>query len=801
MRPGIWTFSIAFVLLSYGCSARGADAPDLARTLLGMPLLEANWRQAHQMDLGELMAEDTPIDTLIAAWASDELCELRNGSPPFMPKDKVRQRLLAAVVERPWLLPELVYWLPQTPQAAEQVKAAYDKMLELPQIRDDERAEVRDWLTVHSLYFRDDLIAEASKVRYKEGSVENGEMLAALAELDWAAAEPIIREYAAGNDPHLAANALALRHARAARSGQPTAAAAFRNELQALVSNRQALPGVRAIALTELMSAPWDGRDTWFPALFSDPTIAKNESTIRALQTACWKEQDHWTPLLVPLLGGKDQTARDNTVTCLIYCGSPEAIRPLLPLLKDAAAAPGDRRMLLWHLAYVDVPEAVPAVIAVLTTTDAQEIVAASKVLTRLRPRGAGPALRKAFETQQSSLETHDPLGADALVTAMVACDALTDDEIAVAVETWARESAAQPEPIIGVHVPLPSRSAQAGLGGYLSFEPVDRDAAATKLLARAAALRENEPKAAERIEQTALGWPAAAGDRHLVARLRAGVDVATFVQCAKRRRFMCDHVAADLRQMAAAGGVAGTVAAGLLGDAEISGRILAAENRGAKELLLACARLARAPLPLAEVGRIMKSGDARLSPAAERYLEAEDSPAARALILAHHPGEVYIVGSMGDRNPKLPGGIYTDDEQRLRAELGKPNGPEEIFALLGHGAWSGREARIVRIRAGAAEFSIDDHELKAHRTLTKKELDGLRELVTIYHTDDLPSMDQLVFDGISYEYLHLTRAGGIRVSMNNPRSGQGAATVYDVLTRRFTIDLSRAAVPQAEAK
>src|SRR5262245_52326985 len=43
-----------------------------------------------------------------------------------------------------------------------------------------------------------------------------------------------------------------------------------------------------------------------------------------------------------------------------------------------------------------------------------------------------------------------------------------------------------------------------------------------------------------------------------------------------------------------------------------------------------------------------------------------------------------------------------------------------------------------------------------------------------------------MVFDGLQYEYAHLTRDGGRRVFMNNPGSANTGGSVYELLVWRF---------------
>src|SRR5204862_6623048 len=87
-------------------------------------------------------------------------------------------------------------------------------------------------------------------------------------------------------------------------------------------------------------------------------------------------------------------------------------------------------------------------------------------------------------------------------------------------------------------------------------------------------------------------------------------------------------------------------IASCLLEDASDQVAILEGAETETKIAMLACARLLRLPLPVDKVAANLNTPLAVLSVAGERYLEAEDSPEARAIILSRHPGEAKILGA-----------------------------------------------------------------------------------------------------------------------------------------------------------
>lgn len=124
---------------------------------------------------------------------------------------------------------------------------------------------------------------------------------------------------------------------------------------------------------------------------------------------------------------------------------------------------------------------------------------------------------------------------------------------------------------------------------------------------------------------------------------------------------------------------------------------------------------------------------------------------------------------------------------EALRAEMKKPDAPEEVFALYSDGGFGDDGQRIIRIKNGKGTISYDRPVGQiSTRELTNGELQSFRALVSTEHVDDLPSLQNTVADGWWYGYFHLTRHTYRYVYMNNPGFGGSAGTAYDVFVRRF---------------
>src|SRR6185503_13109360 len=132
----------------------------------------------------------------------------------------------------PRFLFELLGMIADTPATHERVKAILDREEKAPALDPKATEGVRTWLMQRSRFFRDDLVKSAAAASFKEGKYMTGEdSLRALARLDWAKAEPVLEKHVAGEDPRLAALAIAIRLEHASTSNAVKAAEELRTRL------------------------------------------------------------------------------------------------------------------------------------------------------------------------------------------------------------------------------------------------------------------------------------------------------------------------------------------------------------------------------------------------------------------------------------------------------------------------------------------------------------------------------------------------------------------------------------------
>jgi len=229
-----------------------------------------------------------------------------------------------------------------------------------------------------------------------------------------------------------------------------------------------------------------------------------------------------------------------------------------------------------------------------------------------------------------------------------------------------------------------------------------------------------------------------------------------------------------------------------LLEDANEYNAILAGDNTEAKIAMLGCTRLIRAALPIQKVAENLKSPNKLLARAAELYLEAEDSPEARQIVLSMHADEAKILGartyfaaddSVGIGNESLVDvfvsvneslalgsyyflGSYFDEldevEKNLRKEV------RENQELLGVYAYDGN---FIRIYKDKAVYSRTENAARyRERDLTKDEFDNLKYYLASQRVDELAPFLLACNECKQKELLMLGRGGGRRVYVKADR-------------------------------
>jgi hypothetical protein len=315
-----------------------------------------------------------------------------------------------------------------------------------------------------------------------------------------------------------------------------------------------------------------------------------------------------------------------------------------------------------------------------------------------------------------------------------------------------------------------------------------------TAIIERIAELDAKDPALASLLRRIIQNWKGAAINALMLKDLKAGrTNLNAILKLLSMRRELREKQTDHLFDVRGGSPAAGGISACLLENAHEYEAILSSENPEAKIALLGCARLIRAELPVPKVAENLKSANKLLALAAERYLESEDSPDARRIVLALHPNEAKILGAktsfiadekvtvygedlqalFGSVNPifkTMPPYLFvsgaainlSDDEKSLRQEV-KEN--QELLGIYSY------HDNFIRIYADKAVFSWQtDPARYQERTLFGPEFDNLKDYLAAHGVDGLPPFLSPCGECQAKQLLMIGRGGGRRVFL---RAGQ----------------------------
>jgi hypothetical protein len=600
-------------------------------------------------------SDDAPIEELIDYWSKQ--------SPPgnvprrvfHKPSEKALARILDYCEENPAYLYGFLGILERTPKIAESVKKIYDKML-----ADEETGytadQVKRWLTYNSNYFVDELVKKAEKVRDKDKYVTNQAELLALSRVDWERAAPIL-ERLEGDGAQPVSRTLArwAFYARAIETENEGDVTKYRRLLQETVENRSLSAGNRDLAMDALVvEKEWDGREDWYVSLLSDETLYKLDNYTGLTTILRFITPEKMIPAMVKLVDSKNPAVRKAAVRNLVtYVKEDrvEAIRALLPWLSNPnwiTEIPDGRAALISALGKTDMPEAVPALIMILMNEE-EHRQAAAEALIRYKDPRAVPALKIALANEKVTYRRI------IYIKALDECGGLGDDEKMAALELYAAvistpEAAAQYSGDLyrqyDENTPNPTPVALT-VGNYVAEQPEPSDGLVVRLLERLKTLRKTKPATALALQVIMQKWRGRIIYIERLRQIRAGeADLPTILLALAQRREIREKNESDILALRLGSGIGRGIVPCLAEDAADFLSVLRQTDADAQIAMLGCARLLRAKLPVAEVGALMKSANKTIALAAERYLESEDSPEARTLILERHAGEAFILGA-----------------------------------------------------------------------------------------------------------------------------------------------------------
>ncbi len=810
---------LAWLLPLLAASAPEVRSQGIIAQLLDMPVRLPAWAghrgppTSEVLENGVLAGDPYAVKTVIGYWAYPAHYPHKE-----TPNEAQARLLLAAVKQWPWHLPEVIELLPAEPRTYEIVKDLIEREGSESSFRNAWRAEARRWLMLRSEFFRDELLEAARTATDITDSVKNKEALSTLARLDWTAARPILEFHRSSTQTRIATLSRTLLMKHAYRAGNWEEAARLRTELIAIAENRETPGYARKLSIEALMASSWVGQVDWYVSLLKDNSLQETPAPHylkAALAAPVSEDPDNWVPRLTPLVGHTNRTVHDAAVELLAeFCHDrtrADALRPLLPWLEDHRWSSALGRVpMIQSLHRAGLTEAIPGLIHVVEKEWGSSRNVAATELGRFRATDAVPALRAALRRAETAGDRAS------LLIGLLGCDGFTAEEMALEIENFAAQIAS-PEGLEAYREATYGKFNEYSLniafttGGYISGYLASMSSEgesppselAALLLNRIEQLAGEDEQQAGSLRRIISQWASPMVDEYLITGLAAGkIDAECIAALLKRRISVRSHAAGLLQPIVEKGGIAAGVAAVLLADTRIEETILKGRDSRARKALLASARLVRETLDLELVEALLASTEAELALVAERYLIADDGPAARRVVLAHHHGKARILGFREGIDPERSRFPQFDArETKLRREVLRAHGPDEIYAFL----IANSEEYIVRVRNGRARLKGRDVSGRSfRRALTPAEFNHLKTFIDDRGVDDLGPLNASGDYNTEYEYLHLTRDGGRRVFMINPGLGGSAGSVYDLLVHLFlefadhkerltSIDLGRA--------
>lgn len=804
-------------------------------------------RSAEFYDQNNPPKDNAPIEDLMDYWARQSQIDAKV-SYALKPSEETLGRIKAEIEKDPERLLEFLNSFAENDAGIEFVKRLYEEEVSNKKFGREWRDSVKRWLTFNSPYFSDELLKAAQQVKDTDEYVTNQDELLALAKVDWDKARPILERLLNDDkQPVSQTLARWAFYQHALDTGDSSEAERFRRELQRTVENKTDKPGNRDLAMDALVrGGDFSGRDEWYLKLLEDESLLELKvggQTYTGLTTIInHSPPEKYTARMLELLKSDSKAVRSAAVRNLalnINIKNPEVVKALLPWLENPKWADdinNSRRNIVNALKEIQIPESVPGLIALLNEKESRNVNQASNTNGSVPVSPPGETNFEyrtyVYEAMQALATQKDARAVPALrailpelegwqkqiaVTAILKSGGFSASEQVEAVEIMARgnvqnenEAGRMPNAVTSNAAVIMMNTANmmtnSGMssapryvlnGGnsplelklFLGMQLVQEEEPGSELVAamidRIGVLDAREPSVARAMRNIMRNWRGAAVNALLLRDLRdRKSETADVVKLLSRRKELREKQFNDIYSIRSGSALAHGISACLLEDAGEYDAILSSENNETKTAVLACARLIRARLPIQKVAENLRSADKLVAVAAEKYLESEDSPEARSIVLSLHSNEAKILGArtyfgssgadtdfIGElfasvyESPLYQGYFFGTDfsdlekvEKKLQKEV------LENAEILGVYSYNGN---FVRIYKDKAVFSWQEDPARfRERVLDTNEFERLKNYLASQRVDELPPfLSYCGEEGCEMnELLMLGRGGGRRV-------------------------------------
>lgn len=308
-----------------------------------------------------------------------------------------------------------------------------------------------------------------------------------------------------------------------------------------------------------------------------------------------------------------------------------------------------------------------------------------------------------------------------------------------------------------------------------------------TAVVERIKVLEKKSPQIATVMRNILKNWRGKGVNSLMLKDLKSGTtDIGSVLKLLILRKQLREQQNDEIYEIRSGSPLALGISACLLEDNSEYDALLDGNNDEAKTAMLGCAKLLRTVLPIQKVAENLKSQNKMLALAAERFLESEDSPQARQIVLSIHPNEAKILGAKtaffftdnygegfdevnelfaslsGENEDFTVNGYFPNQEElkelekRLQIEVKENNELIGIYSF---------DQNFIRIYKDKAVFSWEtDSARYRERVLTKEEFSNLTSFLSYNRVDELSPFNLLCDYCEAKQLIMVGKQGGRRV-------------------------------------
>ncbi len=735
MNKSLAAFLFVYFLAVFSINAQTTKEQNLLKELLELPAppsvipvreTAASERPPEFFSDKNIPPDDAPIEDLLDYWRAKnaDFDEFRYN---LRPSKESLERIVEALKDNPDEIQNFLKILPPNEDTIGLVKNYYEKQMRGDASEYYRLDSVRQWLRKNSDMFVGELVQSAQELRMEGVYLQHQEDFEALAVVAWDQAKPFVDRFES-NRTEIEKYTLAkfVLYLRAMREGNFSEAESHRDELKKIVEDKELSYKARDLAMDAIvLGGDYDGRTDWYLSLLKDETLLELQENgftgLTTLPRHLPTSREDWLPSMIKLIENGTPAERTAAIRNLIKIrgeNDAEVLKLLLPWLTDKNWAKesddNEREELVDALGEIIIPEAIPGLIAVITNEKEGIRASAAAAIGKYDAPQAIPALRAALR------EEEDYESRENFIAALINLKGFSVEEQVAALEIFAahtvKERIAEESDEEYDEEEEETIPVEISVGSYLSRMEEPGDILILRVIERIKILQRTNPLVAAELSEILQKWKSRVVDLEMLGWVKMGnADITTILKLLTNRKDLQKRVPSELSAMRTIDGLPRGLSAVIAEDQTEIFSILKKADATTQIAALSGARLLRIPIPVADVAPLLSSQNKLLALAAERYLEAEDSPQARNLILSKFPDEVRILGARK---------MFIANEEKDFAALHTPL--TELFqSVNGTRFFPGNDTEIIKTEKNLRDEMKQNPELQAVFALVEDKTDG----------------------------------------------------------------------------